>query len=60
VLLAVYYAQFLGKQIPISPTSNHLIPTIRAKQIAVEVNFGDNPAKPFKFDLKKCHGLVFQ
>jgi hypothetical protein len=24
----------------------------------LEANFGDNPAKPFKFDIDKCPGLV--
>jgi hypothetical protein len=27
---------------------------------SVEANFGDNPAKPFKYDIKKCSGLVFE
>jgi hypothetical protein len=22
--------------------------------VSVEANFGDNPAKPFKYDIKKC------
>jgi hypothetical protein len=52
--------QFSGKQIPISSPSDYLTPTIRVKKINVEVNFGDNPAKPFKFDINKCQGLVFQ
>jgi hypothetical protein len=26
---------------------------------SLEANFGDNPAKPFSFDIAKCPQLVF-
>jgi hypothetical protein len=52
---------FAGKQIPINPeTGNCLIPTIALwDHVSVEANFGDDSAKPFKYDIKKCPGLVF-
>jgi hypothetical protein len=27
---------------------------------SVEANFGDESAKPFKYDIKKCPGMVFK
>jgi hypothetical protein len=28
--------------------------------VCMEGNFGDNPDKPFKYDIKKCAGLVVE
>jgi hypothetical protein len=30
-----------------------------AQGVPLEANFGDNPAKPFSFDIAKCPRLVF-
>jgi hypothetical protein len=50
---------FTGKQIPINPTVDFLIPTVSIRDILVEANFGDDQqAKPFKYDIGKCPGLV--
>jgi hypothetical protein len=27
---------------------------------SIEANFGDDSAKPFKYDIEKCPGLVFE
>jgi hypothetical protein len=52
--------KFAGKQIPINPTVNTLYPTITIMgKVTVEANFGDDQqAKPFKYEIKKCPGLV--
>jgi hypothetical protein len=52
---------FTGKQIPINPaTGNCLIPTIALwDHVSVEANFGDDSAKPFKYNVETCPGLVF-
>jgi hypothetical protein len=47
-----------GKQVPIAPSVDRLFPTVRKVKVPLEANFGDNPAKPFKFDIDKCPGLV--
>jgi hypothetical protein len=63
---AGYTAQclnFTGKEIPVdSPAAagDCLFPTIRVRQMTVEANFGENAAKPFKFDIKKFPGLEFE
>jgi hypothetical protein len=52
---------FTGKQIPISPTGDILIPTVSMRYAFVETNFGidqHQEAKPFKYDIEKCPGLV--
>jgi hypothetical protein len=37
-----------------------LIPTVSIRYLSVEANFGDDQrAKPFKYDIQKCTGLVF-
>jgi hypothetical protein len=48
-----------GKQIPITPTVDCLYPTINMWRVSMEANFGDDPAKPFKYDVEKCSGMVF-
>jgi hypothetical protein len=49
-----------GKPIPISPSVGCLWPTVKMLDASVEFNFGDNLAKPFKFDVEKCPELTFQ
>jgi hypothetical protein len=53
---------FTGKQIPIShPVGDRLFPTVHICEASVEANFGNDAAKPFKFDIhNKCPGLVFE
>jgi hypothetical protein len=29
------------------------------EDLSLDANFGDNPAKPFSFDIAKCPRLVF-
>jgi hypothetical protein len=37
-----------------------LYPTVSIYESAsIEANFGDDSAKPFKYDIKKCPGMVF-
>jgi hypothetical protein len=49
---------FAGRKIPISPTVDRLFPavTIRPDE-SFEANFGDDPAKPFEYDIYNCPGL---
>jgi hypothetical protein len=52
---------FTGKQIPIRspPFFDLFFPTVNLKDVSVEANFGDDQqAKPFKYDIDKCPGLV--
>jgi hypothetical protein len=38
-----------------------LVPTISMKDASLEANFGnDLLAKPFKYDIENCPGLVYQ
>jgi hypothetical protein len=49
---------FLGRQIPIELTVDHLFPAVQCwDEMSVEANFGDNPKKPFEYDIKKCPGM---
>jgi hypothetical protein len=32
----------------------------RAAHVSMKANFGDNPDKPFHYDIHKCPGLVFE
>jgi hypothetical protein len=57
------FVKFTGKQIPINTTANTLYPTVSMYGFgygSVVANFGDNPAKPFSYDIKKCPGIVFE
>jgi hypothetical protein len=48
----------LGRQIPIDPTVEHLFPSVPLwDDMSVEANFGDNPAKPFEYDIRHCPGM---
>jgi hypothetical protein len=50
---------FTGKQIEISPSLDLLVPTVNLRDVSVEANFGDDRrAKPFRYDIEKCPGLV--
>jgi hypothetical protein len=62
LLLNNYYNIFksiIGNQIPISPSPSvvFLFPSIRMREFYSEVNFGDDPAKPFEYDIRNCPGL---
>jgi hypothetical protein len=47
------FSHFIGRQIPISPSVDRLFPAIEMFDVlSLEANFGDDPAKPFKFDVE--------
>jgi hypothetical protein len=48
-----------GKPIPIKPSAaDFLYPYVRiGGRTAFEANFGDNLAKPFKYDIGNCPGM---
>jgi hypothetical protein len=49
---------FSDRQYPIEPTVDHLFPTaVLWNEMSLEANFGDNPAKPFEYDIKHCPGM---
>jgi hypothetical protein len=53
--------KFTGKETPINSMVDTLYPTISMDGNAtVEVNFGENLAKPFSYDIKKCPGMVLE
>jgi hypothetical protein len=45
---------FAGKQMPISPSVDFLYPTLEMRYVSLEVNFGNNPDKPFAYNIEKC------
>jgi hypothetical protein len=47
-----------GKAIPIKPTVDRLFPTVTTRVVPLEANFGDHPAKPFKFDIGVMPGII--
>jgi hypothetical protein len=50
----------LGKQIQINLVADCVYPTVTMCDHAdmfLETNFGDDSAKPFKYDIEKCPGL---
>jgi hypothetical protein len=50
--------KFTARKIPISPTVDRLYPTVRLfANTAIETNFGDDPEKPFEYDIHICPGL---
>jgi hypothetical protein len=52
------FTHFIGRQIPISTSVDRLYPAIEMLyMMSSEANFGDDPAKPFKFDVKNFPGL---
>jgi hypothetical protein len=49
-----------GKPTPISSSVHRLYPTVTIEEdTSLEANFGDNPAKPFCFDIAKCPQLIY-
>jgi hypothetical protein len=52
--------KFTGKPIPIISTADTLYPTVSIHDGLLEANFGDNPAKSFKYDIEKCPGMGFE
>jgi hypothetical protein len=54
------FLNITGKH-PITPTVNRLYPTVVTWRTDMEANFGGNLVeKPFKYDIDKCEGLVFE
>jgi hypothetical protein len=52
---------FQGKQFPVpKPAVDRLYPTITMwSSLSLEANFGEDPAKPFQYNIDTCPGLVF-
>jgi hypothetical protein len=51
---------FPGKQIQIKPLTDFVYPMVLMRDFAdmtLKTNFGDDPDKPFKYDIEKCPGL---
>jgi hypothetical protein len=44
---------FTGKKMPIGHPGDCLFPTLRLREASVEANFGDDSAKPFRYDIDK-------
>jgi hypothetical protein len=44
---------------PISPAVDCLYPTIQMCRVSVEANFGNDPAKPFAYNIEKCPGMGY-
>jgi hypothetical protein len=53
---------FKGRQIPIIHPAGveHLYPTVSFRNASLETNFGDDLSNPFKYDTKKCPGLIIE
>jgi hypothetical protein len=48
---------FSGRQFQIDPRVDRLFPTVTLwDHMSLEANFGDNPAKPFEYDIKNVLG----
>jgi hypothetical protein len=55
------FVKSTGKPIPFNSTVDILFPTVSmAGDASVEANFGEDSAKPFRYDIKKCPGIVFK
>jgi hypothetical protein len=52
---------FVGKQMLISPSVDclYLYPTLEMCNISLEANFGNDPEKPFAYDVTKCPGMSY-
>jgi hypothetical protein len=47
-----------GREIPIkNEDGDQLFPSVTIWDMALEANFGNDPAKPFKYDTTNCPGL---
>jgi hypothetical protein len=50
--------KFAGRKILINPTVDRLFPAVTMwEDETFEANFGNDPAKPFKYDIHNCPGL---
>jgi hypothetical protein len=57
----IIITQFTDKQIPINPSVDFLYLSVYMFDISLEVNFGDDPARPFLFDIERtCPGLILE
>jgi hypothetical protein len=52
-------SKFAGQKISINnPTVDHLFPAVQLfANTTLKANFGDDPTKPFEYDIKNCPGL---
>jgi hypothetical protein len=53
-------SEFTGRPFPISPTVDHLFPTVQVYIVNFDINFGYDPAIPFKYNTKRCSGLSYE
>jgi hypothetical protein len=37
----------------------YLYPTLEMRKVSVEANFGNDPAKPFAYNIEECPGMGF-
>jgi hypothetical protein len=55
------FIHFTDQQILINPSVDFLYPSIYMFDVSLEANFGDDPARPFIFDIEgTCPGLVVE
>jgi hypothetical protein len=47
----IIFCSFLGKQMPISPSADCLYPTLEMRNVSLKANFGNDPAKPFAYNI---------
>jgi hypothetical protein len=52
--------QFTGKPISIEQREKQLVPVVHIFNVSLEANFGQDPGRPFKFDMDKCPELAFE
>jgi hypothetical protein len=56
--MALNKSKFAGRKISINPTVDRLFPAVAiVANVSIEANFGDDPAKPFEYDIQNCPGL---
>jgi hypothetical protein len=57
----ILISKFTGKPITIDSTANPLYPTFSlVGKVSLEANFGDDLANPFRYDINKCPGMVYE
>jgi hypothetical protein len=44
---------------PISPSVDFLYPSVEMCCVSLEVNFGNDPAKPFAYNIEECPGMGY-
>jgi hypothetical protein len=52
--------KFIGKQIQINTSVDHLIPAVSIcyyDDLTFEANFGNTKDKPFQYDIRNCPGM---